>query len=115
MAQFLVTVALASVLLAQDTSNKDVEPRHGKELVKWCANYPNNPQTSLCDLYVGSSQELLEKDGDFFGKRACPPAGISRKQIVDASLGWLRQDAARQELGAKDIVAGALAERYPCK
>ena len=110
---FIFAAALAPVLLAQSMS--DVDPRHGAEILNWCANYPDNPKASLCRLYIGGSHHLLDQDGDFFGKRACPPKDISIKQIAAISRAWVQADADRQRLGAKEIVSGSLEARYPCK
>ena len=113
MIQLIFAVALAPVLLAQSMS--DVAPRHGKEILNWCANYPDNPNASLCRLYVGGAHHLLEEDGDFFGKRACPPKDISDQQIAAVSRAWVQKVEERQQLGAKQIVSNALEARYPCK
>jgi hypothetical protein len=84
------------------------------ELIRLCATPDDRSEKEDCLGYVTGVADAL--DGNAIdGIRACVPADVSRKQVRDAVVTWLKSNPQLHRFRAASLVATAIAKAYPCR
>ena len=88
----------------------------GQSLRERCATVQLiNPSAGLhCRGYIGAVADILAGGDTVAGYRACPPAEISREELVRSVKAWLDKHSERLQPPAFRLAARALSESFPC-
>jgi hypothetical protein len=104
--------ALASVMLSAPALPSVAPTRVGGDLLNQC-QIANNLAVIACHLYVEGIMDVLAEN-PVGGSRACLPADTDSETAVPVVVGWLKQHEDQLKKRGSDVVAQALAEKYPC-
>jgi hypothetical protein len=84
----------------------------GNDLLRLCSG----GSEGVCLGYVMGVADMMDGGrATALGARACVPAGVIGKQLEDAVVSHLQRFVSLRQLPADLLVAGALAQTFPCR
>ncbi|MGF1612880.1 MAG: Rap1a/Tai family immunity protein [Gammaproteobacteria bacterium] len=87
----------------------------GEELYGLCMAPDDVRGHSFCVGYVAAIADVLGAGtGTISDWRACIPAKATQGEVATIAIEWLREHPDNRAFGASNVIAQALANRYPC-
>lgn len=110
-------VALWGVVLASVVTGGEVSANFwtGNTLYSWCSDSGGR---NACEGYVMGVVDAAYTGDRLWraeaGWRWCLPSGVSGTQLTDSVVLFLKENPEKRHMTAASLVAGAIAERFPC-
>jgi Rap1a immunity proteins len=105
-----LAVVLAGMLSTVAPSVARADRVGGNDLFKFCSANPD----LTCLAYTVAIADALSAPNVINGYRACIPLSVTNGQVRDVVLLYMKQHPEKRHYGAAGLVAGALAEAFPC-
>jgi hypothetical protein len=94
------------------------DPTSGVQLQRMCNADPPSPVYAACILYVTGYADGVAAATDLRLQQgvalACLPKDVTGEELRQVTLRALRGNESRQKAPMNAVMAGALAEAYPC-
>ena len=82
---------------------------NGSSLLATCEN-DDRVSEAFCNGYISAVADAVDAD-----RSACLPDEVTRGQLRDIAIGWLRAHPETRHYAAAKVVATAFAEEFPCQ
>ena len=82
----------------------------GNSLLRSCMSENLN----LCLGYTSAISDAMGDGGIVRGRIACIPVGVTRGQVEDVAVQFLKQHPEKRHFAADSLVAQALSKAFPC-
>ena len=93
--------------------------KSGNDLFQDCKASSNSFTQGVCIGFAIGVADAMEAarpvNGMVAGFRACFPAQVTAGQVTDVAVSFLTRHPEWRHLAASSLVAGALAEAFPCR
>ena len=87
---------------------------NGNNLYDFCQDTDTNWKKPICTGYITAISDMLEIGPPFISMQACIP-NITRQQLIDVVIAYLRDNPARRHYLASGEVTYALLQAFPCR
>lgn len=87
----------------------------GNDLFTKCSSDDASPAFIYCLGFVTAiADTMADRSDPFSGYYACFPNGVTKGQVLDVAMQYLRQNPQYRHFSAATLVAAAYAEAFPC-
>lgn len=107
--------ACALLAFAAPGVASDANLYSGEQLFQDCTStHPSHLPNIACGGYAVGISDVLAGGNTVNGFKACPPASVTRGQVIKVVTAYLQQHPDGRHFAAAGLVANALADAFPC-
>lgn len=112
--KFIVPMVVLSLTVVARQGYASLSFETGNTLYEKCQDNNSMLNSGGCMGYISAIVDDLASDNRINGFHACFSQYMTRGQVLDVVVKWLRDHPESRHLSANGLVARALSEAFPC-